>query len=54
MEFQKDLGMFHIEGGSMKTAGKGNLGVLDYYKMENIISDTKMRDGIAGSAKKDE
>ncbi len=33
---------------------KGNLGVLDYYKMENIISDTKMRDGIAGSAKKDE
>lgn len=33
---------------------KGNLGVLDYYKMENIISDTKMRDGIAGSTKKDE
>ena len=27
MEFQKDLGKIHIEGGSMKTAGKGDLSV---------------------------
>ncbi|MBT3607689.1 MAG: flotillin-like protein FloA [Candidatus Marinimicrobia bacterium] len=27
----------------------GNLGILDYYKMENIKSDTGMRDAIAGS-----
>ncbi|MEM9415608.1 MAG: flotillin-like protein FloA [Planctomycetota bacterium] len=26
----------------------GNLGVMDYYKMNNIQADTKMRDGIAG------
>lgn len=25
MEFKKDLGMIHIEGGSVKTAGIGNL-----------------------------
>lgn len=27
---------------------KGNLGVMDYYKLRNIQSDTKMRDSIAG------
>jgi hypothetical protein len=27
MDFKKDIGKFHIEGGSMKTAGKGNLSV---------------------------
>ena len=27
----------------------GNLGIMDYYKMENIKSDTSMRDAIAGS-----
>lgn len=27
----------------------GNLGIMDYYKMENIKSDTSMRDSIAGS-----
>ena len=27
----------------------GNLGIMDYYKMENIKSDTGMRDAIAGS-----
>ena len=25
----------------------GNLGIMDYYKMENIKSDTGMRDSIA-------
>ena len=28
---------------------EGNLGIMDYYKMENIKSDTGMRDAIAGS-----
>lgn len=27
----------------------GNLGVMDYYNMMNVVSDTKMRDSIAGS-----
>ena len=26
---------------------EGHLGVMDYYNMQNVISDTKMRDGIA-------
>jgi len=26
---------------------KGNLGVMDYYNMQNILADTKMRDGIS-------
>jgi len=29
----------------------GNLGIMDYYKMRNIESDTSMRDSIAGSSK---
>ena len=33
---------------------QGNLGVMDYYKMQNVVSDTKMRDGIAGAAQKEE
>ncbi|XAL98526.1 flotillin-like protein FloA [Phycisphaeraceae bacterium D3-23] len=28
----------------------GNMGVMDYYKMNNIQADTKMRDGIAGDS----
>ena len=32
------------EGSSFKD---GNLGIMDYYKMENIKSDTGMRDAIA-------
>ena len=28
---------------------EGNLGIMDYYKMENIKSDTGMRDAIAES-----
>ncbi|MGM0444569.1 MAG: flotillin-like protein FloA [Fibrobacterota bacterium] len=32
----------------------GNLGVMDYYKMKNVESDTKMRDSIAGPANSDE
>lgn len=30
---------------------KGNLGVMDYYKMKNIESDTQMREAIAGESK---
>lgn len=30
----------------------GNLGIMDYYKMQNIESDTDMRDSIAGGKKK--
>lgn len=30
---------------------KGNLGVMDYYKMQNVQSDTEMRQSIAGSGK---
>lgn len=33
---------------------KGNFGVMDYYNMQNVISDTKMREGIAGANKKEE
>jgi uncharacterized protein YqfA (UPF0365 family) len=29
----------------------GRLGVMDYYKMENVKSDTAMRDSIANSGK---
>ena len=28
---------------------RGKLGVLDYYKMQNVISDTQMRNSIAGT-----
>ena len=27
----------------------GKLGVMDYYQMQNVISDTRMRDSIAGA-----
>src|SRR5690349_9278049 len=30
---------------------KGNLGVMDYYKMQNVQSDTEMRQAISGSGK---
>ncbi|HBG25782.1 MAG: hypothetical protein A2Y10_02190 [Planctomycetes bacterium GWF2_41_51] len=33
---------------------KGNLGIMDYYKMKNIVADTSMRDSIAKPQKKDE
>lgn len=29
MVFQKDFGIIHVEGGSMKTAGKGDLSVTE-------------------------
>ncbi|MBQ6035273.1 MAG: hypothetical protein IJL33_07225 [Ruminococcus sp.] len=29
MEFQKDFGIIHVEGGSMKTAGMGDLSVTE-------------------------
>ena len=31
---------------------KGNLGVLDYYNMQNVIADTSMRNSISGDKKK--
>ena len=33
---------------------EGNLGVMDYYNMKNVVSDTKMRDSISRSADSDE
>ncbi len=33
---------------------KGNLGVMDYYRMKNIMADTDMRDSIAKPKEKDE
>ena len=30
---------------------EGNLGIMDYYRMKNIVSDTHMRDSIAGEDK---
>jgi uncharacterized protein YqfA (UPF0365 family) len=32
---------------------KGNLGVMDYYRMKNVMADTSMRDSIAKPKKKD-
>ena len=32
---------------------KGNLGVMDYYRMKNIVADTQMRDSIAKPEKKE-
>jgi uncharacterized protein YqfA (UPF0365 family) len=32
---------------------KGNLGVMDYYKMKNVMADTSMRDSIAKPKKKE-
>ena len=29
----------------------GNLGVMDYYKMQNVQADTEMRNSISGSGK---
>jgi len=28
---------------------EGKLGVMDYYQMQNVISDTRMRDAISGA-----
>jgi uncharacterized protein YqfA (UPF0365 family) len=33
---------------------KGNLGIMDYYKMKNIVADTTMRESIAKPPKKEE
>ena len=33
---------------------KGNLGIMDYYKMKNIMADTNMRDSISKPKKKEE
>ncbi|MEK7993982.1 MAG: flotillin-like FloA family protein, partial [Planctomycetota bacterium] len=32
---------------------KGNLGIMDYYRMKNIMADTSMRDSIAKPKKKE-
>jgi uncharacterized protein YqfA (UPF0365 family) len=29
---------------------KGNLGIMDYYRMKNVMADTAMRDSIAGGS----
>ena len=29
----------------------GNLGIMDYYKMQNVQADTEMRNAISGSGK---
>ena len=50
MEFQKDLGMFHIEGCSMKTAGKGNLGVTEEVP-QNIRTKTDVKQVAKTAAK---
>ena len=37
-----------------KAFQKGNLGVLDYYNMKNVIADTQMREAIGGKESKDD
>ena len=37
-----------------KALEEGKLGVMDYYQMQNVISDTKMREAISGAGKKPE
>ena len=32
---------------------KGNLGIMDYYRMKNIVADTGMRDSIGKPKKKE-
>jgi len=32
---------------------KGQLGIMDYYKMKNIVADTQMREGIGSAGKKE-
>jgi uncharacterized protein YqfA (UPF0365 family) len=34
-----------------ESLANGKLGILDYYKMKNVIADTEMRQAIAGSDK---
>lgn len=51
----KDMEAFLIEAQAAiplaiaKAFEKGNLGVMDWYRMENVLSDTKMRQSIAKS-----
>jgi uncharacterized protein YqfA (UPF0365 family) len=40
-----------IPKGIAEAFTKGNLGVMDYYKMQNVQSDTDMRQAISGSGK---
>jgi uncharacterized protein YqfA (UPF0365 family) len=40
-----------IPKGIAEAFAKGNLGVMDYYKMQNVQSDTDMRQAISGSGK---
>ena len=32
-----------------KAFEEGKIGVMDYYKMQNVVADTKMRNSLAGS-----
>lgn len=50
MEFQKDLGMIHIEGGSMKTAGKGSLSSAEAVP-QDIKTKTDMKNVAKAAAK---
>ncbi|WP_028518884.1 hypothetical protein [Ruminococcus flavefaciens] len=50
MEFQKDLGIFHIEGGSIKTAGKGNLGATEEVP-QDIKTKTNLKKDVKTAAK---
>ena len=34
-----------------KALSEGKLGVMDYYQMQNVISDTRMREAISGDAR---
>ncbi|MHC4774010.1 MAG: flotillin-like FloA family protein, partial [Planctomycetota bacterium] len=31
---------------------QGNLGIMDYYRMKNVVADTSMRESIAGDQQK--
>lgn len=37
-----------------KALSEGKLGVMDYYQMQNVISDTRMREAISGDARSPE
>jgi uncharacterized protein YqfA (UPF0365 family) len=40
-----------IPKGIAEAFSKGNLGIMDYYKMQNVQADTEMRQAISGSGK---
>ena len=38
-----------LPNGEIKAFEEGKIGVMDYYKMQNVVADTKMRNSLAGS-----